>query len=432
MFSIFFPEKNTKGNGMEKILAEMKKENSIAAVIRLNLSTRFFLVFLPFLVGDIAIPTLLLYIINKLPPSPETQLLKILIISIFGFYFFVIIGLFLGCLYYAVRPINLFIQSIKKILEGKAEKLKEEDFIASFIFVGFEDENTDLAKLINKLIDHLTEAKKKVDIVGNNIIRGCDEVREVSGKVDDGAKQVRREVEKFSVSFESMKRAIDEITERISKVAKELDKLNQIAEGGVQKVSHSLQVFHQLIAKIERFKDISSQIKDVMEQVKSSISVIEDITDQVNLLALNAAIEAARAGDAGRGFAVVADEVRKLANRTMESAEEIKKSLADAERVVNSAVDTMTSVLAEAQNIINVADMIAKEFEEIAKGVKDIQHYSSSVASAAEEQDAVFRELVKSVEILSKEVDDFARASDKLLETAQKLHQVVSELKKIL
>jgi methyl-accepting chemotaxis protein len=67
------------------------------------------------------------------------------------------------------------------------------------------------------------------------------------------------------------------------------------------------------------------------------------------------------------GFAVVADEVRKLANRTMESAEEIKKSLADAERVVNSAVDTMTSVLAEAQNIINVADMIAKEFEEIAK-----------------------------------------------------------------
>jgi methyl-accepting chemotaxis protein len=169
-----------------------------------------------------------------------------------------------------------------------------------------------------------------------------------------------------------------------------------------------------------------------MEQVKSSISVIEDITDQVNLLALNAAIEAARAGDAGRGFAVVADEVRKLANRTMESAEEIKKSLADAERVVNSAVDTMTSVLAEAQNIINVADMIAKEFEEIAKGVKDIQHYSSSVASAAEEQDAVFRELVKSVEILSKEVDDFARASDKLLETSQKLHQVVSELKKIL
>jgi len=65
--------------------------------IKLNLSTRFFLVFLPFLVGDISIPTLLLYLINKIPPSPETQLLKILIISIFGFYFFVIIGLFLGC-----------------------------------------------------------------------------------------------------------------------------------------------------------------------------------------------------------------------------------------------------------------------------------------------------------------------------------------------
>jgi methyl-accepting chemotaxis protein len=170
------------------------------------------------------------------------------------------------------RLINLFIQSIKKILEGKAERLKEEDFIASFIFVGFEDENTDLARIINKLIDYFTGAKKKVDIVGSNIIRSSDEVKEVSGKVDDGAKQVRREVEKFSVSFESMKQAIDEITERISKVAKELDKLNQIAEGGVQKVSHSMQVFHQLIAKIEKFKDISSQIKDVMEQVKCYVN----------------------------------------------------------------------------------------------------------------------------------------------------------------
>jgi hypothetical protein len=129
--------------------------------VRLNLSTRFFLIFFPFLVGDIAIPATLIYLINKIPPSPETQLLKIVVISIFGFYFFVIIGLILGSLYYAVRPINLFIQSIKRILEGKAEKLKEEDFIARLIFVGFEDENTDLARLINKLIDHFTEAKKK-------------------------------------------------------------------------------------------------------------------------------------------------------------------------------------------------------------------------------------------------------------------------------
>ena len=52
--------------------------------------------------------------------------------------------------------------------------------------------------------------------------------------------------------------------------------------------------------------------------------MIDGISFQTNLLALNAGVEVARTGDAGKGFAVVASEIRALAQRSADTAKDVK------------------------------------------------------------------------------------------------------------
>ena len=81
----------------------------------------------------------------------------------------------------------------------------------------------------------------------------------------------------------------------------------------------------------------------------SSPSRIRDVSPS------RSAIESAAAGEHGKRFAVVAGEVRRLAERTRESAEEIKGIVAEIQSATN------TSVLATEQGVKEVENGGVKE-----------------------------------------------------------------------
>ena len=76
-----------------------------------------------------------------------------------------------------------------------------------------------------------------------------------------------------------------------------------------------------------RVADISGKtllLGERSQRISEVLNLIKEIAGEIHLLAVNAAIESAAAGEHGKRFAVVASEVRRLAERTRESAEEIK------------------------------------------------------------------------------------------------------------
>ncbi|WP_024904613.1 methyl-accepting chemotaxis protein [Robbsia andropogonis] len=100
------------------------------------------------------------------------------------------------------------------------------------------------------------------------------------------------------------------------------------------------------------------EVKESAEVISSIVNVIDDIAFQTNLLALNASIEAAWAGEQGKGFAGVANEVRALAQRSADSAKEVRDRISNsveqvgvnAQRVA-AAGETMFEIVGSVERV---------------------------------------------------------------------------------
>ncbi len=164
------------------------------------------------------------------------------------------------------------------------------------------------------------------------------------------------------------------------------------------------------------------------QEIGKVLDVIRAIADQTNLLALNAAIEAARAGDAGRGFAVVADEVRALAHRTQLSTREIEGMIAKVQGGTKEAVDAMQHSSATADEALTVARGAGQALAEITSQINKISDSNLVVASAAEEQAKVAREIDRNIVNISDLAMQTAAGANQTSSSAQQLSLLAVEL----
>jgi len=139
------------------------------------------------------------------------------------------------------------------------------------------------------------------------------------------------------------------------------------------------------------------------------VSLIADIASQTNLLALNATIESARAGEAGKGFAVVAGEVKNLAAQTAKATEEIGKQISSVQEATTGAVDAIGTISATISHINQISAAIASAAEQQNAVARDI---SSNMQSAAEAVGSISQnmtqiaEATKAAEASTREVKD--------------------------
>lgn len=170
------------------------------------------------------------------------------------------------------------------------------------------------------------------------------------------------------------------------------------------------QVVGEVISTMEGITKSSKQIAEI-------VGVIDSIAFQTNILALNAAVEAARAGEQGRGFAVVAGEVRSLAQRSAQSAKEIRTLIADSvsrvengSKLVNSAGESIGNIVTQVRRVTELVGEIANASLEQSSGIGQINQAVTHLDQMTQQNSALVEESTASAESLASQASRLAEA----------------------
>jgi methyl-accepting chemotaxis protein len=212
--------------------------------------------------------------------------------------------------------------------------------------------------------------------VGRRVTASATVVGDASGRLDvvsvqleasatrtaDDAQLVAESSRQVDASMQTVAAAVEELTACV----------NEIASGA----SQASLVADRALTATRSAASTANDLGGASDEVGQVVALITSIAEQTNLLALNATIEAARAGAAGSGFAVVANEVKELARQT-----------GDATDVIRTRIE---GIQASSNQIVGAISDIHDVIEEV-------HGYTSTIASAVEEQSITASEIGRSM-----------------------------------
>lgn len=286
------------------------------------------------------------------------------------------------------------------------------------------DEAAQLLQSINAMQSTLRDTLDQIGKSAEQLASSTEEMSAVMSESAQGLTQQNDEIEMAATAVTEMSQAVEEVASNAVTTSNESRAASDIARLGQLQLNDTLTAISALADNVlgasEQARNLAEQTRDISKV----LDVIRAVADQTNLLALNAAIEAARAGEAGRGFAVVADEVRSLAHRTGESTREIESMIGSIQQGTNQTVDALLTSADQARQTQQKAQAANAGLSTIAQAVSGIDERNMVIASAAEEQAQVAREVDRNL----------VRIRDLSIQTsagAEQTHSASQELSKL-
>jgi methyl-accepting chemotaxis protein len=298
------------------------------------------------------------------------------------------IGLALWLTRSIVRPLQAAVIAAESVAAGD---------LTQTIAVDGKDEVTRLLAALEKMQGNLRSAMRHIGSSATQLASAATELNSVTEDSYRGLHQQNAEIDQAATAINEMTSAVEEVARNAVSTSDASNQSNLSAQAGQARVVNTVQSIQTLTDNVQATSTLVQNLADQSQDIGKVLDVIRSIAEQTNLLALNAAIEAARAGESGRGFAVVADEVRALAHRTQQSTLEIDKMVTAMRSGSAQALESMLTSSQRAGETLTLAQGAGESLTDITASINQISERNLVIASAAEEQAQVAREVDRNI-----------------------------------
>uniref|UniRef100_UPI0030EEEA3F methyl-accepting chemotaxis protein n=1 Tax=Pseudomonas sp. JAI120 TaxID=2723063 RepID=UPI0030EEEA3F len=281
-------------------------------------------------------------------------------------------------------PISQALEAAEEVAEGNLTRP---------IKVDGNDEAGRLLAAMAKMQEKLRDTLQRIAGSATQLASAAEELNAVTDESARGLTRQNNEIEQAATAVNEMTSAVEEVARNAVSTSEASRNATTSAGDGRDLVQETVSAIERMSGDVQATATLIGELANESRDIGKVLDVIRGLADQTNLLALNAAIEAARAGEAGRGFAVVADEVRALAHRTQQSTSEIERMIGSIQAGTEHAVDSMRNSTERAESTLNIAKGAGMSLDTINTAIVEINERNLVIASAAEEQAQVAREV---------------------------------------
>ncbi|WP_423393492.1 methyl-accepting chemotaxis protein [Burkholderia sp. LMG 21824] len=246
---------------------------------------------------------------------------------------------------------------------------------------------------IDRMLRGLAAMQTSIAGTVRTVRQASDAIHLGAGEIAGGNADLSARTGTQAASLEETAASMEELTATVRQNTDSARAASALADAALEATSHGGGVVDSVIDRMRGIAQSSGRIAEI-------ISVIDGIAFQTNILALNAAVEAARAGEQGRGFAVVAGEVRSLAQRSAQSAKEIKALIEDSVAQINGgaelverAGDAMRTVSASITRVVQTMSEITAASVEQSVGIEQVNQAVTQMDQLTQQNAALVEEV---------------------------------------